>query len=472
MKSCLTAFMLLLLAVFLGFGCASIPQDRGFGDVNRAIEEKTGQTISWNQEIDDDGTALELVHEILKHDLTADDAVQITLLNNRRVQAIYEELGIAFADLVQAGLLKNPVFDASVRWASGESATIELAVIENFLSVLFIPLRRKIAAAEFELAKSHVIAAVLDLAWETRAAFYIYQAEVRRLELQRRMLDIAEASFEVARRLHRAGNISGIDLANEQIKYEGIKLTTARTESDLREKRERLNMLMGLFGNDTMWNASSLPELPPDEMDLADIERLAIEASLELEIARKSAEVAAQRLGITRFEHLSSDTGVGINIEREDGDWSLGPLLEIPIPIFDQGKGNVTAQDAVFRRTWRDYTATAVEVRAGARIARDRIISSRQRFEYFQKVVIPLREKISDETLLEYNAMQIGPIQLLDAEIQETQALDLAIDALTDYWIARAGLEQVLNGRMPENIFSESTSMNSTVFSSRSNIDH
>ena len=50
------------------------------------------------------------VKKLLAAPLTADAAVQIALINNRGLQATYAELGIAEADVVQAGRLRNPGF--------------------------------------------------------------------------------------------------------------------------------------------------------------------------------------------------------------------------------------------------------------------------------------------------------------------------------------------------------------------------
>ncbi len=443
-------FVALLAAGGLVAGCARVPRDAGFGDVRRAVRERTGRAVEWNTRLDDDGAAVAAVREMLQRALSADDAVQVALLNNRRLQAVYEDLGIACADLVQAGLLKNPVFDGQVRGSGRASAAVELTVVQDFLSVVLTPLRRRIAAADLEAAKSRVTATVLDMAWETRTAFTRLQADVRQLALHREMLEAAGASHEVARRLHKAGNITDLDLAREQSLHEEVKLTAAAAELAVEDGRERINVLLGLHGQDTVWTLAPLPGLPKEEVDLAGVERRAIEASLDVEIARRNAEVAARRLGVTRVEKLFEGAAFGADAQREGGDWSAGPLLAMPIPLFDRGQGRVASAQAELRRRWRDYTATAVEVRSAARAARNRLVAARQRVEYSARVVVPLRARITAETLLEYNAMQIGPIQLLEARRAETEAQRQGVEALRDYWTARAEMEQVLNGRMPK----------------------
>ena len=63
--------------------------------------------------------------------------------------------------------------------------------------------------------------------------------------------------------------------------------------------------------------------------------------------------------------------------------------------------------------------------------------------------MLPLRNEIVEQTQLQYNAMQLGPFQLLIAKQQQIDAGAAYIRALRDYWLARTELDQLLNGRMP-----------------------
>jgi len=109
----------------------------------------------------------EQLHKLLAKPLDADDAVQVALLKNRHLQGNYEELGIAQADLVQAGLLKNPVFSGDLKFSTAGGGTkVELAVVDDFLDVLYIPMRKSIAATALQGQKLRVSIAVIDLASE------------------------------------------------------------------------------------------------------------------------------------------------------------------------------------------------------------------------------------------------------------------------------------------------------------------
>ena len=130
-------------------GCAAMSLDSGFSDVSALVEERGGLKVFWNNGTDLDKEAAEKLGSLLKNKLTVDDAVQIALLNNRELQAVYSDLGVAQADLVQAGLLSNPIFDAAIKWptSGGGRPELELGAVMNFLDFFYLPLRKRVAAA-------------------------------------------------------------------------------------------------------------------------------------------------------------------------------------------------------------------------------------------------------------------------------------------------------------------------------------
>ncbi|HEX8325738.1 MAG TPA: TolC family protein, partial [Tepidisphaeraceae bacterium] len=331
---------LLASAGVLG-GCGTVPKDAGFADVHRIVLDRTGQRVQWNRQSNDDASATTAVRELLGQSLDADRAVQIALLNNRRLQATYEDLGVAQADVVQAGLLRNPVFDADLKFGTrGEGTTLEMAVVADFLDVFLIPLRRRVAEGQFESAKLRVTAAAIDLASRTRAAFYTHVADAQTLEMRRTVTDAAAAAFDFAKRLHTAGNVSDLAFATERAAYEQAKVDFARAEAMALDSRERFGELLGVWGPDTQWTAlPRLPELPAEEISTADAERRAIEKSLDLAVEKQGVTAAAQTLGIRRSFGLFPELELGAAAEREsDGGWGVGPAVSLPIPLLDQGQ--------------------------------------------------------------------------------------------------------------------------------------
>jgi cobalt-zinc-cadmium efflux system outer membrane protein len=439
--------------VLLGLvtGCATFDPQAGFPEVSAAVAERSGRQVVWNVGTDLDAQVTQEIHTLLVNTLTADAAVQVALLNNRELQALYAELGVAQADVVQAGLLRNPLFDGAAKFPlTGGQPDLELGMAINFLHVFSIPLRKRVAAAGFEEAKLHVTGAVLDFAASVRTAFYRHQANEQLLELQQTIVQALAVSLEVTRRLHAAGNITDLDLARERALTEEVKVQLRATEMAERQSREQLNSLMGLWGEETAWHSDRrLPDLPEPPVPLADLERQALRRSLDLARARQQMIVAGEQLGLNRTTALVPESHIGALAERQEGAWEVGPTLEFPIPLFDQGQARVGRAWTELRRAQQTHYALGVEIRSVARALRDRLQGDQDRAQYYRDILLPLRERIVNATQLQYNAMQIGPVDLLRAREQQIQAAVAYVETLRDYWVTRTNLGQLLSGRLP-----------------------
>ena len=438
--------------VLLGLaGCASVNLQAGFSDVSAAVEKRSATKIAWSTGSKQDQEAAEQLRVLLRRTLTADDAVQIAALNNRDLQALYNELGLAQADLVQAGLFKNPVLDAAVFLPlSGVRPDYQLSVVIGLLDALYVPLRKRVAAALSEEAKFRVTGAVLDFAAQVRSAFYVHQANEQLVELRQTIVAALSASLDVSRRLYEAGNITELDLARDRAQTEEAKIALRSAEIAARQSREQLNILMGLWGADTEWTIDPRLADIPERLDVEGVEGFALDRSLDALLARQRIIVAGQQLGYTRATALIPDLEVGAGAEREGEEgWKVGPSIAFPIPLFDQGQARVGRALAELRRAQQEYYALGVRIRATARAVQDRIDGARDRALYYRDILLPLRERIVNEGQLYYNAMQIGIFQLLREREQQIETAVAYVDALQEYWLARTDLSQIASGRLP-----------------------
>ena len=213
-----TAFILPLLAggLALWAGCANVPTAGGFDTVEQQVNQRVRHRVVWRLDAAADARADAAIQALMQTNLTSRAAIQVALLNNRHLQATYEDLGVSQAALVQAGLLKNPVFDVAVRFpTAGGSTELELGVAQDFLAVLYLPLRKQVAAEEFASAQLRVTQAVLATAGDAQRVFYRLQADAQLRDMWEQVARSTDASLEVAKRLRAAGNITELALAHE-----------------------------------------------------------------------------------------------------------------------------------------------------------------------------------------------------------------------------------------------------------------
>lgn len=433
-------------------GCASLSPQPKFGEIQGTVNGRVRQRVEWRGTSAARAAVDGEIEGLLREPLTADSAVQIALLNNRSLQATYEELGVAQADLVEAGLLRNPIFEAQYRFPGRPANPYELHVVQDFIDVFFIPLRRRVAEAALEATKFRVANTVLEHAARTRQTFYRLQGAQQLVGMRETVVEATEASALLAQRQHDAGNISDLELANEEALSQQAKVDLLLARAKALEERESVNELLGLTSPQaSMWSvAGRLGDLLP-EVDLAPehLESLALAQRLDLQSAKQKVEAQAQLLGLTRSTALLASLDVGAHVEREpDGPTTWGPSVGLPLPIFNQGRPAIARGMARLNQSQQEYLALAAKVGAEVRAARNRMVLAGQVAEHYKSVMLPLREKIVSESQLHYNAMQIGPLQLLQAKQAELEAGGRYIEALETYWVASADLERALGGRL------------------------
>jgi cobalt-zinc-cadmium efflux system outer membrane protein len=91
------------MCLFVLSGCASVQPGARFPAVQQVAQDRLGQRVVWDRGGPEGEAIRRTVDALLSRSLTAEGAVQIALLNDSGLQAVFEDLGVAQADLVQAG---------------------------------------------------------------------------------------------------------------------------------------------------------------------------------------------------------------------------------------------------------------------------------------------------------------------------------------------------------------------------------
>ncbi|WP_437656785.1 TolC family protein [Sorangium sp. So ce1182] len=390
---------------------------------------------------------------LLSRPLTAEAAVRVALLNNRELRATLREVGVARGNLVQAGVLPNPEFEVEVTPRQGtlEHTRVELGVEFDLTSAILAPLGERAARADHEAARYRAAGAVVELGYSVRAAFHAAQAAQQRLAIANRALDAFAAARDASRALFEAGNVPELDVATQEAGYEAARLTVAAIELELLERREQLQRLLGLSGAETAWRIDDeIPRAPEKLATPPRAEARALSASLELAELRSRLEAAAGRAGFARTAGWLPDLSVGVRGEREDEAWQVGAGLRVTVPLFDRKQGATMAYTSEFDSLLERYHGRAIDVRSAVRAAQNRLTSAHARALHHQRVLVPARTRVVEQTLLQYNAMQVGVFELLQARREQLDAELAQVEALRDYWTSRVAFDAILAGRRVE----------------------
>jgi len=442
------------LALLLS-ACASLSGDGGFSAAAKVSEQRTGMPASvagrLPRNADDEKALGAVINKKLEQPLSADDAVQIALLSNRGLQASYWSVGIAEADLVQAGRLQNPVLDFK-RSHGGDQVTIERTLTFNLLGLITAPMASSIEGRRFEQSKLLVSNEALKVAADTRRAWVEAVAAAQTADYAQQVEASAQAGAELAERMRKAGNWSALDLAREQAYHAQTVADVAHARKAAVAAREKLTRLMGLNGTQAAYRLPDhLPDLPAAPRDLADVEQTAINERLDIQAARLDTEQTAAALGLSRSTRFINVLDLGAVRNSDGAVGARGYELTLEIPLFDWGSARVARAEATYMQSVNLLAQTAANARSEARESYADYRASYDLARHYRDEVVPLRKRISDETLLRYNGMLVSVFELLADAREQATAVSGYIAALKDYWIAQANLEAALGGRLPTN---------------------
>jgi len=437
-----------LLVAFVAAGCGAVDPQPALDAVRRDVADRAAVDVDWEAERQGNETLDKCVTRLLQNEMSVDDAVAVSLLKSPQLRALYHELGVAQSDLVAAGLPENPVFSVERRF-SGKAA--EYDVTQEFMSLLLIPLRRRIAESEFESERLRLTHEILDHSAEVRAAYFRTQAAQQTQQMRRVAVSAMDAALAAARAIEKAGNTTALDAAQEERGAARARLELADAELEVALERERMNVLLGLWGAQTQWRIPPrLAEIPEDEVSSAELEKQAVTERFDLASLREKLAALAQSEGLTGVTGLLPELTVGTHTEREpEGTLTVGPSLSFPVPIFNWGQAARARADYLLLQAEDRYAALAIEIRSQVRTAFTRMSLARHKVEFYRREVMPVERAILEQSQLRYNGMFLGVFQLLEARQAEIDADREYIQALSEYWLARTDLEKAVGRRLP-----------------------
>lgn len=436
----------LLVATFsllLG-ACAGVPEGRGVPEV-RALTAARGAEVPAAEQVST------LAQQELAKPLTLQRAVQLALRNNPQVQTEFARLGLAAADVYDAGRLANPQFSAAVMTpdATGNVNQVSFGIGQRISDLLLLPARRRLASGELERAQADAAQAIVNLAADVEAAWYAVRGAEEIATLRAEQAQAATTAAALSQRLFEAGNVSARDLAQAQAEASGEQLTAGALASELKQARTQLIWLMGLGPEQANWHTEgdlALPEAAAP--DIAALETEALEKRLDLASRRRAVALLEDGLKEAHRWRYLGEVSVGLETERQtDRSRLTGPNLAIELPVFNHGDGRLARAESQLALAQSSVRSLELEVRRDVRAAAERVISAQQRGKALADTLIPAREAVYARTKEEVNYMLRSPFELIRARQQWLEARQQQLEAARDYWLARASLSRAIGAR-------------------------
>jgi cobalt-zinc-cadmium efflux system outer membrane protein len=364
------------------------------------------------------------------------------------------QLGIAAADVYEAGRLANPVLSAT-RLSAGDAnqphSQLTLGIAFNFVDLLFLPANSRYAEASFESAKLEASAAALALAAKTESAWYEAAGADRVAQMREQASAAAQTSATLAQRYFDAGNINQRQLSMEQASATRAKLDAMSARAAAVDAHGALNRLMGLNAAQDGWQLDAqFPQPPKQVEDLDSLLKTAMTSRLDVDAARSQSQALAARYGLQRRTRLIGSIEVGAERERDfNGSLNAGPTASIELPLFDWGGGRKARAQAELDRSEAKLDGLVLDVGNDVKRAHARMFAAKNRADAYRDELIPQREAIVAGLQKEVNYMLTGVFELLVAKQDEYDAYAGYVEATKDYWTARAELARAVGRALP-----------------------
>jgi cobalt-zinc-cadmium efflux system outer membrane protein len=406
----------------------------------------------WQQSEASRAEAAAVVRKLVGKPLTVSSAVRIALLNNRGLQASFEEIGIARADVLEAVTLPNPSIEFEVQFpvTAGTLNRYAWVVAQEFVQLLMIPLKKRVSEEALAAAQLRVSAQVLDVVAQVKKAYFQVQGDQQLVARLKTIQDTTATALDLGQKQFKAGNITDLALLQMQASYDDGRLEIAEAETDLADHREDLTTLLGLWGDQVDWKIEGeLPRPGKGDFSMERLESLAVSQRADLQASQRELTSLVSALGLTKTFRYVPVLDFGFSGERDiDGALNLGPQFRVELPIFNQGQARVARGQAELRRAEAKFEELAVGIRSDVRRNRDRLALLQGRADFYHDHVLPDRIRIVNQMIPQYNAMQVSPYELFTAKAQELTAERGYIATLRDYWVTRAALEQAVGGTL------------------------
>ena len=442
-----------LLAATLLTGCASVAIDQNFAEVERFARDEAGSEVRWlRSDAEREATRAE-VDRLLAQPLAIDDAVRIALGYSPAFQSLLAEAAVASADATGSARIGNPVFTFERLFrsgAEGRELDIGRSLGISLFDLLFLPARLEQAEFRQQQTRLQASIALLSTVTEVRQAWVDAVAARQVARHREEVATAAGTAAELARRMQATGNFSRLQRAREQALAAEETANLIRARQNATAARETLIQRLGLTPSQAqaLRLPDQLPALPEAPMDEATAGAALLESRLDVRIARTDLDRTAKSLGLTRVTSVVNGLHVaGVRNSETGESTQRGFEVELPLPLFDFGDAARASSEARYLSAFNRTLEVANNASSQVRVAYEGYRSAYDLARHYRSEVVPLRQNITEESVLQYNGMLIGVFELLAAARAQSASVVQAIEAERDFWRAEAALKASLLGQ-------------------------
>ena len=392
-----------------------------------------------------------LTEQLLSAPVSQKQAVDLLLVNSPAFQNLLAQHWAQASAVAQTGRISNPTV-ALERIVTGSETELNGLLSFGLLDLLTLPQRADIARLKLTQAQIRLSADVVDQITLVRQAWVRAVAAHASLHYAQQVAEAAQASDELAARMQAAGNFNALTRSKHRMFHLQSQMQLAAAQQQTLTRTEELIRLLGL---DTTHAAQlqlpdRLPDIPDQALDVQAAATQAAKQRLDIRMAKAELDTAARAQGLTgitsRLDVELTVIGGTVNSSGSTTQRS-GAQISAKLPLFDAGDMQRAQMNANTLAAVNRLQAAALEAASSLRETHAAYLTAYGIARQFKDELLPLRQRIADENLLRYNAMQIGVFDLLADAAEQSATVSAAIDAQQQFWLSDAALQSSLIGR-------------------------
>lgn len=359
--------------------------------------------------------------------LTSDEAVAIALWNNPDFSAGLADLGIARAEIAQAGLLRNPVLSLLLPWGPKQLEATARWPIE---AIWQRPRRLKAARAAADATAERLVVAGLSLVADVRLAHADLSAAEARRVIAQEGAQLAHRVSGIVRSRYESGDISRLEAEAAGVEASRADQDVARAALDVVLAADRLHQLMGAgerLTPDTLRTASA-PVAPGACADLQVLEADALAARPEVRVAELDIEAAGARLGWERSRAFTFVAVLDANAKGSKG-FELGPGIDSDLGLLDRNQAGVLRAGAELERAQARYLSARYLILRELRDAHAQFGQADRALAAWRDDIWPKLEQQAGQTERAYDAGELPLLAVLDVSRRLNEARSREADA-------------------------------------------
>jgi len=444
---------LIVLAVFTGglSACVSYDAKKQIQSTSKDTSAFTGDQLALAITPAQQQQRQALTQRLLSAPLGQKEAVDVFLVNSPALQTLLAQHWAQSASVAQAGRISNPTL-AIERIVSGNESEWSGLLSVGLLDILTLPQRADLAKRQLVENQIRLSSDVVDQVTLVRQAWVRAVAANASLSYAQRVAEAAQASDQLAARMLAAGNFNANARSRHQLFYAQSQMQLAMATQAKLSRTEELVRLLGLDASQAsqLQLPDRLPELPKATMDTQAVALAAGQQRWDIQMAKAQLETAARAQGLTGISSWL-DVELTVISGKVTGNDSVtkrrGAEIGVKLPLFDAGDMRRSQMNAQTLAAVNRLEATAREAASSVRENHAAYLTAYSIARQYRDEVLPLQQRIADENVLRYNAMQISVFDLLSDAASHNAAVVAAIEAQQQFWLSEAALQSTLVGR-------------------------